>query len=55
MNDEAIDTGKDHNGRDIVLKVENLVVHYELEDETVEAVNGISFSLERGRTIGLVG
>ena len=38
-----------------VLEVKDLVVHYELEDETVEAVNGVSFSLKRGRTIGLVG
>ena len=38
-----------------VLEVKDLVVHYELEDETVEAVNGISFSLKPGRTIGLVG
>ena len=38
-----------------VLEVKDLVVHYELEDETVEAVNDISFSLKKGRTIGLVG
>ena len=38
-----------------VLEVRDLVVHYELEDETVEAVNDISFSLKRGKTIGLVG
>jgi len=40
---------------DIVLDVDGLVVHYELEDGTVEAVNDISFSLKRGKTIGLVG
>ena len=38
-----------------VLEVSDLVVQYILEDETVEAVNGISFSLQAGRTIGLVG
>lgn len=38
-----------------VLEVKDLVVHYELEGETVEAVNGISFNLKRGQTIGLVG
>ncbi len=38
-----------------VLEVKDLVVRYILEDETVEAVNGISFSLKEGQTIGLVG
>ena len=40
---------------DIVLQVEDLTVYYELEEETVKAVNNISFSLKRGETIGLVG
>ena len=38
-----------------ILDVENLTVWYELEEETVKAVNDISFSLNRGETIGLVG
>ena len=40
---------------DYILDVQDLVVHYELEKETVEAVNGISFRLKEGETIGLVG
>lgn len=40
---------------DVVLDVKDLVVHYVLKTETVEAVNGISFSLQKGRAIGLVG
>lgn len=40
---------------DTILKVKDLVVHYEMDDETVEAVNGVSFSLKRGKTLGLVG
>ncbi|MGE5614637.1 MAG: ABC transporter ATP-binding protein [Bacillota bacterium] len=40
---------------DIVLDIKDLVVHYVLKRETVEAVNGISFSLKKGRAIGLVG
>jgi peptide/nickel transport system ATP-binding protein len=30
-------------------------VHYEVEDGTVQAVNGIDLRLERKRSIGLVG
>ena len=40
---------------DVVLDIQDLVVHYELEDETVEAVNGVSFRLRKGQTMGLVG
>lgn len=38
-----------------VLEVENLTVYYELEDETVKAVNDVSFSVGKGKTLGLVG
>ena len=40
---------------DVVLDVKNLVVKYVLKDQTVEAVNDISFSLKKGKAIGLVG
>ena len=39
----------------ILLEVSNLTVNYELEDETVEAVRDVSFYIEKGRTLGLVG
>jgi len=38
-----------------ILEVKDLAVVFETDEETVYAVNGLSFSLERGRTIGLVG
>lgn len=38
-----------------LLKIENLEVVYETMNETVQAVNGISFSLKKGETIGIVG
>jgi len=41
--------------KEYVLEVNDLTVHYVLEEETVEAVNDISFSLERGKTLGVVG
>jgi len=40
---------------EVLLDIKDLVVHYVLEDETVEAVNGISLSLKKGQTLGLVG
>jgi len=43
------------NSSDLVLNIENLAVHYELEAETVQAVNGIDLKLGRGKILGLVG
>ncbi len=40
---------------DYVLEVRNLHVHYETDDGTAEAVNGIDFALKAGETLGLVG
>jgi len=40
---------------DFLLEVKDLVVQYVLQDETVEAVNGISFAIKKGQTLGLVG
>ena len=37
------------------LEVKDLSVEYFSREQTVYAVNGISFSLEKGRTLGLVG
>ena len=38
-----------------LLNVENLQVEYRTDAETVHAVNGLSFSVGKGETIGLVG
>ena len=40
---------------DVLLDVENLIVHYEMDDEVVEAVNNVSFHVKRGEAFGLIG
>src|ERR1044072_118946 len=38
-----------------LLEVEDLRVHFETDDGLVKAVDGISYSVERGKTLGIVG
>ena len=52
---ETDGAGSPEKADDIVLEVKDLTVHYVLKKETVEAVNDISFSLRKGRAIGIVG
>jgi len=43
------------NNNAAFLSVKDLIVEYSSEGQIVHAVNGLSFDLDRGRTIGLVG
>jgi peptide/nickel transport system ATP-binding protein len=38
-----------------LLEVEDLVVHFETDDGLVKAVDGISYTVDRGQTLGIVG
>ena len=38
-----------------LLEVKNLRTHFDTEDGIVKAVDGISFQLKRGETLGIVG
>ena len=48
MKNEKIET-------DSFLSVKDLVVEYTMEGEVVHAVSSVSFHLERGKTLALVG
>ncbi|MBI3649374.1 MAG: ATP-binding cassette domain-containing protein, partial [Actinobacteria bacterium] len=38
-----------------LLEVRNLTVHFPTEDGLVKAVDGVSFTLDAGETLGVVG
>jgi ABC-type dipeptide/oligopeptide/nickel transport system ATPase component len=40
---------------DMLLSVEDLVVRFRTHEGTIHAVNGVSFQLEEGERLGLVG
>jgi peptide/nickel transport system ATP-binding protein len=51
----ATPSGAGSPGSGVMLEVRDLRIHFPTDDGLVKAVDGISFSLERGRTLGIVG
>jgi len=50
-----VDIGRSGNNGDTIVEINNLVVHYEMDEGVVEAVNDLSLSIRKGETIGLIG
>ncbi|PSN13931.1 ABC transporter ATP-binding protein [filamentous cyanobacterium CCT1] len=40
---------------DTILNVQHLTVHFEVDNQQIQAVNDISFQVKRGQTLGIVG
>ena len=40
---------------EVILEVKNLVKYFKTKKGDVHAVDGVSFSIERGKTLGIVG
>lgn len=43
------------NKKDLALEINNLVVEYRTDDGVVHALNGLDLTIEKGKTLGLVG
>ena len=44
-----------HNGHNVLIEVKNLHTYFFLTEGIVRAVDGVNFTIERGRTMGVVG
>ncbi|MFN8442763.1 MAG: ABC transporter ATP-binding protein [Caldilineaceae bacterium] len=44
-----------NNQQDVLVEVEDLSVHFYLSEGTVHAVNGVSFTIRQGKTLGVIG
>ena len=41
--------------QDVILTVKDLKVYFHLDEGTLKAVDGVDFTVKRGKTLGLVG
>src|SRR4051812_3707185 len=56
MSTQAVEiTADEGKAPDTFLSVRDLRIHFPTDDGVVKAVDGISFNLERGQTLGIVG
>jgi peptide/nickel transport system ATP-binding protein len=55
LTDSPFAAGSPPSGPTAFLDVRNLKIHFKTDDGIVKAVDGISFAVERGQTLGIVG
>ena len=51
----AVEAGTPGPGSSSMLEVRDLKIHFPTDDGLVKAVDGVSFTLDRGKTLGIVG
>ncbi|HEY64296.1 MAG TPA: hypothetical protein G4O02_06955, partial [Caldilineae bacterium] len=44
-----------NGGKDLLLEVKDLKTYFFLDEGTVRAVDGVTFTIRRGQTLGVVG
>ena len=44
-----------HKTEDIILEIKNLKTHFMLDTGTIRAVDGVNLTIERGKTLGVIG
>ena len=53
--ERALQFSIDNMAHDSLLEIKNLMTHFHLQEGIVRAVDGVSFDVRRGQTLGIIG